>query len=168
MHPEVTSDKPGKCPKCRMNLMPAKTSLRRVAFSATAHCLTGCAIGEVLGMVLGSIFGWPNFETIVVSVLLAFFFGYSLTLIPLLKSSISLKRALPLALAADTISITVMEIIDNLVMFFIPGAMDASVISLFFWGSLAFSLLIAFLFAWPVNMYLISKGRGHAVVHEHH
>jgi hypothetical protein len=144
------------------------TNLRKVAFSATLHCLTGCAIGEVLGMVLGTIFGWPNIETIIVSIVLAFIFGYSLTLIPLLRSSISLVRALPLAFASDTFSIATMEIIDNLIMFFIPGAMDAHITSLLFWGSLALSLVIAFLFAYPVNMFLISKGKGHAVIHQYH
>jgi hypothetical protein len=169
MHPEVNGPKNGKCPKCGMKLVPKQTSLKRIAFSATLHCLTGCAIGEIFGMVLGTIFGWPNLETIIVSVILAFFFGYSLTIIPLLRSSIALKRALPLAFASDTLSITIMEIIDNIIMFFIPGAMDAHISSTLFWGSLAFSLIIAFLFAYPVNMFLISKGRGHhAAVHAHH
>jgi hypothetical protein len=168
MHPEVNGKKGDACPRCGMHLVPKSTSLYKVAFSATIHCLTGCAIGEVLGMVLGTIFGWPNIETIIVSVTLAFFFGYSLTLIPLLRSSISLARALPLAFASDTISITVMEIIDNVIMYFIPGAMDAHITSVLFWGSLAFALGVAFLFAYPVNMLLISKGRGHAVVHSHH
>lgn len=168
MHPEVEGEKGGACPKCGMDLVPKSTSLYRVAFSATLHCLTGCAIGEVMGMALGSYFNWPDIETIVVSVALAFFFGYLLTIIPLLKASISFKRALPLAFASDTISITIMEIIDNLIMFFIPGAMDAPLNSLFFWGSLVFALIIAFLFAYPVNMLLISKGRGHALAHKHH
>ena len=167
MHPEVKGAKDESCPKCGMRLVPGRTSLKKVAFSATLHCLSGCAIGEVLGMTLGNIFGWPNIETIIISIILAFLFGYSLTMIPLLRSSISLKKALPLAFASVTISITIMEIIDNLVMFFIPGAMDAPVTSLFFWGSLAFALLTAFLFAYPVNMFLISKGRGHAVIHNY-
>lgn len=167
MHPEVKAGKNDTCPKCGMKLVPAKTSLKKVAFSATLHCLTGCAIGETLGMTLGTIFGWPNVETIIISVLLAFFFGYALTMIPLLKS-MSFKQALPLALAADTVSITIMEIVDNLVMYLIPGAMDSHITSLFFWGSLAFALAVAFAAAYPVNMYLISKGRGHAVKHAHH
>jgi hypothetical protein len=168
MHPEVHGFKNDKCPKCGMDLVPAKTSLKKLAFSSTLHCLTGCAIGEVLGMALGAYFGRPDIETIIISVALAFFFGYSLTLIPLLKSAMSLSKALPLAFASDTLSITIMEIIDNLIMFIIPGAMSAPLNSVFFWGSLAFSLVLAFLAAWPVNMYLISKGSGHAVVHTRH
>lgn len=167
MHPEVLGSKGDKCPKCKMDLVPKATSLPKLAFSATAHCLTGCAIGEVLGMTLGTIFNWPNIETIIVSVTLAFFFGYSLTLIPLLRSHVSLSKALPLAFASDTISITIMEIIDNLIMFYIPGAMDAPINSSFFWGSLIFALFIAFWAAYPVNMFLISRGRGHAVIHKH-
>jgi hypothetical protein len=167
MHPEVKGSHGDKCPKCGMDLVPKSTGLYKVAFSATLHCLTGCAIGEVLGMLLGTIFGWPNIETIIVSIALAFFFGYSLTMIPLLKSNISFKRALPLAFASDTVSIAIMEIIDNIIMYFIPGAMDAPLNSLFFWVSLFFALTTAFLFAYPVNMYLISKGRGHAVKHGH-
>ena len=169
MHSDVQSNKEtDKCPKCGMALIPAQTSLKKTAFLATLHCLTGCAIGEVLGMALGTIFGWPNIETIIVSVILAFFFGYSLTMLPLLRSKMSLKNALPIAFASDTISIAIMEIVDNLIMFFIPGAMDAHITSLFFWGSLLTALVVAFLCAYPVNMYLISKGKGHAVVHAHH
>jgi len=143
-------------------------SLNRTAFSATAHCLTGCAIGEVLGMVIGTAFGWSNFATIVLAVVLAFFFGYSLTMVPLLRSGIALAAALPLAFAADTLSITVMEIVDNLVMLVVPGAMEAGPLSLLFWGSLAFALAVAFVAAFPVNRCLIARGKGHAVVHEHH
>jgi len=143
-------------------------SLNRTAFSATAHCLTGCAIGEVLGMVIGTALGWSNFATIVLAVVLAFFFGYSLTMVPLLRSGIALAAALPLAFAADTLSITVMEIVDNLVMLVVPGAMEAGPLSLLFWGSLAFALAVAFVAAFPVNRCLIARGKGHAVVHEHH
>lgn len=168
MHPEIKGSKGDKCPKCGMNLEPAKSGTWKLAFSATLHCLTGCAIGEVLGMALGAYFNWPNIETIIVSIILAFFFGYSLTLIPLLKSAMSLSKALPLAFASDTVSITIMEIIDNLIMYIIPGAMDAPLNSLFFWTSLAISLILAFLAAWPVNMYLISRGRGHSLVHKAH
>jgi hypothetical protein len=168
MHPKVEETKPGNCSQCGMKLVSAKTSLKKIAFMATAHCLTGCAIGEVLGMTLGTIFGWPNIETIIVSVVLAFFFGYSLTMLPLLRSGINLMSALPLALASDTVSITIMEIVDNFIMYIIPGAMDAGLSSLLFWGSLAFSLFVAFWAAYPVNMYLISKGRGHAVAHKTH
>ncbi len=143
-------------------------SLKNISFMATLHCLTGCAIGEVLGMTLGTIFHWPNIETIIVSILLAFFFGYSLTLLPLLRSGMQIKKALPLAFASDTLSITIMEIVDNAIMFFIPGAMDAHLTSILFWGSLVFALAIAFVFAYPVNFWLISRGKGHAVIHSSH
>jgi hypothetical protein len=144
------------------------SSLNRLAFSATAHCLTGCAIGEVLGLVIGMALGWGTVATIALAVILAFFFGYSLTMIPLLRSGLALATVLPLAFASDTLSITVMEIVDNLVIVFIPGAMDAGLGSLLFWGSLAFALAVAFVAAFPVNRWLIARGRGHAVVHEHH
>jgi hypothetical protein len=143
-------------------------SLNRLAFSATAHCLTGCAIGEVLGMVIGTALSWGNVATIALAVVLAFFFGYSLTMVPLLRSGLALAAVLPLAFASDTLSITVMEIVDNLVMLAVPGAMEAGPTSLLFWGSLAFALLIAGAAAFPVNRYLISRGRGHAVVHQYH
>ena len=144
------------------------SSLNRLAFSATAHCLTGCAIGEVLGLVIGTALGWGTVATIALAVALAFFFGYSLTMIPLLRSGLALATVLPLAFASDTLSITVMEIVDNLVIVLIPGAMDAGLGSLLFWGSLAFALAVAFVAAFPVNRWLIARGRGHAVVHEHH
>ena len=144
------------------------SSLNRLAFSATAHCLTGCAIGEVLGLVIGTALGWGIVATIALAVILAFFFGYSLTMIPLLRSGLGLATVLPLAFASDTLSITVMEIVDNLVIVFMPGAMDAGLGSLLFWGSLAFALAVAFVAAFPVNRWLIARGRGHAVVHEHH
>ena len=143
-------------------------SLNRGAFSATAHCLTGCAIGEVLGMVIGTALGWGNVATIVLAVILAFFFGYSLTMLPLLRSGMALAAVLPLAFASDTLSITVMEIVDNLIMVAVPGAMEAGPTSLLFWGSLAFALAVAFVAAFPVNRYLIARGKGHAVVHQHH
>ena len=144
------------------------TSLNRTAFSATLHCLTGCAIGEVLGMMIGTALGWGNFATIALAVVLAFFFGYALTMIPLLRSGLALATTLPLAFAADTLSITVMEIVDNAVMLVVPGAMEAGLGSFLFWGSLAFALAVAFVAAYPVNRYLIARGRGHAVVHEYH
>src|SRR3954451_23114459 len=143
-------------------------SLNRVALSATAHCLSGCAIGEVLGMIIGTALGWGNVATIVLAIVLAFFFGYSLTMVPLIKSDLALATALPLAFASDTLSITVMEIVDNAVVLVIPGAMQAGLGSLLFWGSLVISLGIAFVAAFPVNRYLISRGRGHAVVHQYH
>ncbi len=148
--------------------MDKHASLNRLAFSATAHCLTGCAIGEVLGMIIGTALGWGDFATIALAVVLAFFFGYSLTMLPLLRSGMALAAVLPLAFAADTLSITVMEIVDNAIMLMVPGAMEAGLTSLLFWGSLAFALAVAFVAAYPVNRYLISRGKGHAVVHQHH
>jgi hypothetical protein len=144
------------------------SSLNRTAFSATLHCLTGCSIGEVLGMVIGSALGWSNFAIIVLAIVLAFFFGYGLTMLPLLRSGMALGVVLPLAFASDTLSIMVMEIVDNLIIVVIPGAMDAGLGSLLFWGSLAFALAVAFIAAFPVNRYLISRGKGHAVVHHEH
>ena len=148
--------------------MEGNAALNRLAFSATAHCLTGCAIGEVLGMVIGTALGWGDFSTIALAVVLAFFFGYSLTMVPLLRSGLALSAVLPLAFAADTLSITIMEIVDNLIMVVIPGAMEAGLTSLLFWGSLAFALAVAFVAAFPVNRWLIARGKGHAVVHEYH
>ncbi len=142
--------------------------LNRTAFSATLHCLTGCAIGEVRGVVVGTALGWSAVATIALAIVLAFFFGYGLTMLPLLRSGIALGAALPLAFASDTLSITVMEIVDNFIIVVIPGAMDAGLGSLLFWGSLAFALAVAFVAAFPVNRYLISRGKGHAVVHKHH
>ena len=144
------------------------STLNRTAFSATLHCLTGCAIGEVLGLVIGTARGWSTVATIALAIVLAFFFGYGLTMLPLLRSGMALGAALPLAFASDTLSITVMEIVDNLIIVVIPGAMDAGLGSLLFWGSLAFALAVAFVAAFPVNRYLISRGKGHAVVHKHH
>src|SRR5919112_2239208 len=145
-----------------------ETTLNRTAFSATLHCLTGCAIGEVLDMVIGTALGWGNVAAIALAVVLAFFFGYSLTMIPLLRADVTLASAIPLAFASDTLSITVMEIVDNLIVLLIPGAMEAGPLDLLFWGSLAVALAIAFVAAFPVNRYLIARGRGHAVVHEYH
>jgi Domain of unknown function (DUF4396) len=145
----------------------AAPSLNRTAWSATLHCLTGCAIGEVLGMVIGTALGWGNAPTIALAVVLAFIFGYALTLRPLL-SAMSFGAALRLALAADTASITIMEIVDNVIMLVIPGAMDAGLAGVLFWASLAFSLAVAALAAFPVNRWLIARGRGHAVVHARH
>jgi hypothetical protein len=148
--------------------MEDRGALNSLAFSATAHCLTGCAIGEVLGLIIADALGWGNFASIVLAVVLAFFFGYSLTMVPLLRAQVALASALPLAFASDTLSITVMEIVDNLIMLLIPGAMDAGPLDLLFWGSLVVALAIAFVAAFPVNRYLIARGKGHAVVHEHH
>jgi hypothetical protein len=143
-------------------------SLNRVAFSATVHCLTGCAIGEVLGVMIGTALGWGNWETIVLAIVLAFVFGYSLTMLPLLRAGLGLAAALPLAFASDTLSIAVMEFVDNVILVVIPGAMEAGLDELLFWASLAFALLVAGAFAYPVNRYLIARGKGHAVVHAHH
>ncbi len=143
-------------------------SLNRLAFSATLHCLTGCAIGEVLGMVIGTALGWGNAATIVLAVVLAFIFGYALTMIPLLRSGLALRPAIGLAFASDTVSITIMEIVDNAIMLAIPGAMDAGLGNLLFWASLAVALVIAGAAAYPVNRWLIARGRGHAVVHQYH
>jgi hypothetical protein len=146
----------------------ADTSLNRLAASATTHCLTGCAIGEVLGVAIGTALGWGNLETIVLAIVLAFFFGYGFTSWPLLRSGLALAAVVPIALAADTLSITVMEIVDNAILLVIPGAMEAGLGDLLFWASLAFALAVAWVAAFPVNRWLIARGRGHAVVHAHH
>jgi hypothetical protein len=143
-------------------------SLNRLAVTATAHCLTGCAIGEVLGLVIGTALGWDTFPTIVLAIVLAFFFGYALTSLPLLRSGLALSAVVPIALAADTISIAVMEIVDNAVLLIIPGAMEAGLADPLFWGSLAFALAVAFVVTVPVNRAMIARGKGHAVVHEYH
>jgi hypothetical protein len=142
--------------------------LNRLAFSATVHCLTGCAIGEVLGMILSTWWRWGNVASIALSVVLAFFFGYGLTSLPLLRSGMSLREATPLAFASDTASITTMEIVDNLFILIVPGAISAGLDDPLFWWSLIVSLLIAGVVAFPVNRWLIARGKGHAVVHRHH
>jgi hypothetical protein len=142
--------------------------LTRQAVSATAHCLTGCAIGEVLGMVIGTALGWSALPTVVLAVVLAFVFGYSFTIAPVLRAGLALRAAIGVALAADTVSIAVMEIVDNAVMLAVPGAMEAGLTSWVFWASLAFALAVAFVVAVPVNRALIRRGRGHAVVHRYH
>ncbi len=144
------------------------SELNRVAFSATAHCLTGCAIGEVLGLVIATALGWSTVPAIALAVVLAFLFGYAFTLVPLLRGGLALAAALGIALAADTLSITVMEITDNAIILAVPGAMDAGLDSLLFWGSLAAALAVAFVAAFPVNRWLIARGRGHALAHGHH
>lgn len=141
-------------------------SLNALSFSATIHCLTGCAIGEVAGMAIGTALGLSNLGTIVLAIILAFFFGYGLTSLPLLRSGMALGAVVPIAFASDTLSIATMEIVDNLIVLTIPGAMDAGLDSLLFWGSLAFALAVAGLIAWPVNRWLIARGKGHAVVHQ--
>ena len=140
----------------------------RSAVSATLHCLTGCAIGEILGMVIGTSLGWSTWPTVILSVALAFLFGYSLTIRPVLKAGVAFGAAISVALAADTLSITVMEIVDNAIMVVIPGAMEAGALSWVFWASLAFAFAVAFVVTVPVNKWLIERGKGHAVVHKYH
>jgi hypothetical protein len=139
-----------------------------MAATATLHCLTGCAIGEVLGMVIGTATGMNNAATVVLSIALAFVFGYALTMRGVLASGIGVRQALRVALAADTVSIAVMEIVDNGVVLAVPGAMDAGLADVLFWGSLVLSLVVAFVVTTPVNRWMMSRGRGHAVVHAHH
>jgi hypothetical protein len=146
---------------------PTATSWSMAA-TATLHCLTGCAIGEVLGMVIGTSLGLHDLATVALAVTLAFVFGYAFTMRGMLRVGVPWRSALRVALAADTISIAVMEIIDNTAMLTIPGAMDAGIASILFWGSLAASLVLAFVITTPVNRWLISRGKGHAVVHQYH
>jgi hypothetical protein len=143
-------------------------TLTRLAVAATLHCLTGCAIGEVLGMVLATRWGWGNGASVALAVGLAFLFGYSLTLAPVLRAGVPFRQAVRVALAADTVSILVMEIVDNGFILTVPGAIDAGLADLLFWTSLALSLVIAFVVTVPVNRWLIGRGRGHAVVHAYH
>jgi hypothetical protein len=141
-------------------------ALTQVAVSATLHCLTGCAIGEILGMAIATAIGLSNGATIALAIVLAFFFGYGLTSLPLLRAGLALGAVVPIALASDTLSIGVMEIVDNSIVLAIPGAIDAGLGDLLFWGSLSFALFVAGFFAFPVNSWLIARGKGHAVVHE--
>ncbi|MGN9777668.1 DUF4396 domain-containing protein [Micromonospora sp. H33] len=145
-----------------------RRELNRLAVTATGHCLTGCAIGEALGLVIGTALSWPHVSSIALAVALAFVFGYGLTIIPVLRSGLALGAAIGVAFAADTVSITVMEIVDNLIMLAIPGAIDAGLDSWLFWVSLALALAVAFVATVPVNRTLIRRGKGHAVVHRHH
>jgi hypothetical protein len=140
--------------------------VNRMALSATLHCLTGCAIGEVVGVIIGTALGWSNGATIVLAIVLAFVFGYSLTSLPLLRAGLAIAAVVPIALASDTLSIAVMEIVDNAIILVIPGAMDAGVGDVLFWGSLSFALVIAGFFAYPVNRWLLQRGKGHTAVHE--
>lgn len=140
-------------------------ALTNVAVSATLHCLTGCAIGEVLGMAIGTALGFSQWGTVALAVGLAFLFGYSLTSLPLLRAGLALSAVIPIALASDTFSIAVMEIVDNAVVVAIPGAMEAGLGDVLFWGSLSFALAVAFVAAVPVNRWLIRRGKGHAAVH---
>lgn len=139
--------------------------LTNLSISATFHCLTGCAIGEIAGLAIGTALGFSNLGTIVLAVALAFLFGYSLTSLPLLHSGLALSAVVPIALASDTFSIATMEVVDNLIVVVVPGAMEAGLGDILFWGSLAFALAIAAVFAVPVNRWLIARGKGHAAVH---
>ncbi|WP_442806494.1 DUF4396 domain-containing protein [Streptomyces sp. NBC_01022] len=139
-----------------------------MAARATLHCLTGCAIGEILGMVIGTAFGWGNVPTMVLAIVLAFFFGYTLTLRSVLKAGVDFRTAFRVALAADTLSIAVMELIDNGVIVLWPGAMDAMLSDVLFWAALTISLAVAFVVTTPVNKWMIGRGKGHAVVHQYH
>jgi Domain of unknown function (DUF4396) len=141
-------------------------TLNSLALMATVHCLTGCAIGEVAGMAIGTALGLSNLATVVLAIVLAFLFGYGLTSLPLLRSGMALGAVIPIAFASDTLSIATMEVVDNLIVLTIPGAMDAGLDSLLFWGSLAFALVVAGLVALPVNRWLIARGKGHAVIHQ--
>jgi hypothetical protein len=140
-------------------------SVERMALSATLHCLTGCAIGEVAGVIIGTALGWSNEATIVLAIVLAFVFGYSLTSLPLLRGGLALAAVIPIAFASDTLSIAVMELVDNAIILVIPGAMDAGLDDILFWGSLSFALFVAGFFAYPVNRALLQRGKGHAAVH---
>jgi hypothetical protein len=142
------------------------SALNQVAISATLHCLTGCAIGEIAGMAIGTALGWSNWPTVVLAIVLAFVFGYSLTSLPLLRAGLALAVVIPIALASDTLSIATMEVVDNLIVVVIPGAIDAGLGDLLFWGSLSFGLAVAFVVAVPVNRWLLARGKGHTAVHE--
>jgi Domain of unknown function (DUF4396) len=147
--------------------MPTEgAALTGVAVSATLHCLTGCAIGEVAGVAIGTAAGWSDLATIVLAIVLAFLFGYALTSLPLLRAGLALGAVIPIALAADTLSIATMEVVDNAILLLIPGAMEAGLGDLLFWGSLSFALVIAFVLTVPVNRWLIARGKGHTAVHE--
>ena len=139
---------------------------REVAIGATLHCLTGCAIGEIAGLIIGTALGLTNLVTIIISIALAFVFGYTLSVLPLVKAGIGLAAALPVVFVSDTLSIFTMEVADNTVMAIIPGAMNAGLVNPLFWATMPLSLLIAFFVAVPVNEYLLKRGKGHALIHE--
>jgi hypothetical protein len=147
---------------------PAAPELNRLAASATNHCLTGCVLGEVAGMAIATAFGWGDVTSIVLAVVLAFLFGYSLTSLPLIRAGMALAAIVPIALAADTVSIAIMELIDNLTILLVPGALDAGLGDALFWLPLLGGFALAWPFAFGVNRALIRRGKGHAVVHEHH
>ena len=144
------------------------SSLNRTALMATLHCLTGCSIGEVLGMIIGTALGWTNWPTVALAVVLAFLFGYGMTIWPLRRAGMGWGTALGLAFASDTLSMATMEFVDNAIMIVIPGAMEAGLSDPLFWGSLLVSLVLAGAAAFPVNRWLIARGKGHALAHAHH
>jgi hypothetical protein len=157
----------GDAREAEVHRMPTSgRALDAVALSATLHCLTGCAIGEVSGMIIGTALGWSEWGTVALAVTLAFLFGYTLTSLPLLRAGLSLGTVIPIALAADTISIAIMEVVDNAIMLAIPGAMEAGLTNTLFWGSLSVALVVAGAFAYPANRWLIRRGKGHVAVHE--
>jgi Domain of unknown function (DUF4396) len=141
-------------------------ALDALALSATLHCLTGCALGEIAGMIIGTALGWSDWGTVALAVALAFLFGYSLTSLPLLRGGLALRAVIPIALASDTLSIAIMELVDNAIMLAIPGAMEAGLDNTLFWGSLSVALAVAGFAAFPVNRWLLRRGKGHAAVHE--
>ena len=147
---------------------PSGAALNGLAFSATTHCLTGCVIGEVAGMAIGTALGWGNLATIALAVGLAYVFGFGLTSLPLFRAGLAFTAIVPIALAADTVSITIMEVIDNAFVALVPGAMEAGLTNWILWASIAGGFVIAFPFAWLANRYMIARGKGHAVVHEYH
>jgi hypothetical protein len=147
---------------------PSGSALNGLAFSATTHCLTGCAIGEVTGMAIGSALGWSNVAMIALAVGLAYLFGFALTSLPLFRAGLSFAAIVPIALAADTVSITIMEVIDNVTVALVPGAMEGGITDWVLWASVAGGFVIAYPFAWLANRYMIARGKGHAVVHEYH
>ncbi len=142
------------------------TALTRLAIDATLHCLTGCAIGEIAGMAIGTAAGFSNGATVVLAIVLAFVFGYGLTSLPLLRAGLPVRRVAGVAFASDTLSITTMEIVDNAIVLAVPGAMEAGLGTLLFWGSLSFALAVAGVLTVPVNRWLLARGKGHAAVHE--
>lgn len=144
------------------------SNINKTAASATMHCLTGCAIGEMTGLIIGTILGLSTLVTIVIAVSLAFLFGYSLSLIPVVKSGVALSSAIGVVLAADTLSIATMEIVDNAVMAVVPGAMEAGIVNPIFWLTMSLALTAAFFAAYPVNRYLLQRGKGHALMHKYH
>lgn len=144
----------------------SNANINSVAKSATLHCLTGCAIGEILGLIVGTIIGLGNAQTILLAVVLAFMFGFSLSVLPLVKTGMTFTAALSLVFAADTLSIATMELVDNAVMAGVPGAMEAGLVSPLYWSTMSLALMAAFLAAYPVNLFLLKRGKGHALIHQ--